>query len=78
MPAIGPFCAKTSGSAKDIEKAVGKGTDASGAIALFGSSMDKAKHFVDERQLSAAVASSWGPVERHWSGVRSAFRLSGS
>ena len=64
--------------AKDIEKAVGKGADATGALALFGSSMDEAKRFVDERGLSAAVASSWGPVDEHWGEVRSALRSSGS
>ena len=60
---------------KDVKKAVDKGTDASGAMALLTSSVEETKSFISRKGLAYAVASSWGPVEQSWGLVSSAFHL---
>lgn len=62
--------------AKDVKKAVDKGTDASGAVALLKSSVEQAKNFISQKGLEVEIASSWADVERNWGMVRSGFNLS--
>jgi len=62
--------------AKDVKKAVDKGTDASGALALLKSSVEQAKSFIAQNNLEVSVGSSWADVERNWGKVRSGFNLS--
>lgn len=58
---------------KDLQKAAGKGADASGALALLASSVDQTRSFVTTKGLESAVATSWAPIETGWNTVRSAF-----
>jgi hypothetical protein len=62
-------------ASKDVKKAMDKGTNASGALALLTSSVEETKSFISRNGLAYAVASSWGAVERSWGLVHSAFHL---